>query len=287
LLNHLGCRLDPCRATGERAQVLGPQRPKLKIDGPDAAQGLLSGHDDEQTTTGDPPATASASSSSSAAESKQQAERLLRARASSASTKATVRACSDRAAARPRWHIGSGRRDGQVSLQCSQPSPIHSEGRQRLGKEGQPHIAQNPPNQRAAAGPRWTGNCDRDTWGIPFRESSPPAPTALAPPFHGRPGAPPADRQRVWHGQVQFDRERHRPEECDGSPAAVRVRSQVGVRPQGPSTGPGGRPLRRQPGRREEGAGGGPSMRRRTASMPTPNGGTSVARRIQGCSQAE
>jgi len=80
LLNHLGCRLDPCRATGERAQVLGPQRPKLKIDGPDAAQGLLSGHDDEQTTTGDPPCDRLCEQFFFAAESKQQAERLLRAR---------------------------------------------------------------------------------------------------------------------------------------------------------------------------------------------------------------
>ena len=104
----------------------------------------------------------------------------------------------------PRWHW-LRRRDGQVSLQRSQPALIHDEGRQGLGKKGQPHIAQNPPNQRAAAGPRWAGNCDRNRWGIPFCESFHQGPKCLLLFFTADQEPRQRIASRVWHGQVQFD----------------------------------------------------------------------------------
>jgi hypothetical protein len=98
------------------------------------------------------------------------------------------------------------RAGGQLSLQRHQATLVHAEGRQGLRKQGQSHIAQNPPDQRAAAGAGWTGNRHHAGRGIPFCE-----------PFHQRPerlrllGA--ADQQTrqgiagwIRHRQVQFNR---------------------------------------------------------------------------------
>ena len=157
LLDHLGCCLGPCRATGQGTDILDPQPPELKIHDPGAGQGMLGGHDDEQASTGRSSGHCFGYQFLLPARSKHQAERGLP-RARFERIHQCDRASLQRAGRlvpRWRWFGGAGR---QVSLQRCQPALVNREGRQSLGKKRQPHVAQNPPNQRAAARPRWTRN---------------------------------------------------------------------------------------------------------------------------------
>ena len=224
---------------------------------------------------GAPPATVSATSSSSRPSPRTRQRGLCCARASSASTSATVRACSQRAGSS---HGAAGWLGRVGRSACSAVSP-----RSSTAKGG-------------SVWERRASRTSRRTRRISARRPDPGGPETLT----TAAGAFPSASRSTSAQSVRSSLVRPTRRPARGSPAGYGTESSssIGTTPSGRmrrisrsrSRALAGRisvakainrPRRASqsagsPGQSEDGASGGPSIRRRTASIPTPNGGTPV-----------
>ena len=223
----------------------------------------------------DPLATACASSSSSRPSPSTTQRGCCRARASSVSARATVRACSDRAVSSQSGPCSAA---GMGRSACSAASPRSSRVKggsvwERRANRTSRRIRRISVRRPDPGGPE-TATATQGT--IPSASRSTMAQSACSSlsrptrkPANGSPAGCGTDRSNSTEGapsgrmrRISRNNSRALAGRCSMATAISR--------PTRASHSAG------SPERSEDGAGGGPSIRRRTASIPTPNGGTSV-----------